>query len=214
MFGYRTIRDFIDTPLHREKGIAVYGGAFPTPELVAQVKEWTEFFAQNGYHIVTGGGPGVMDAARQGAQNVGGTVIGTGMNKAKWLPENHIKFQKEYQRFIDNPTVTQRFENPNGFYGSAASHLVFPGTFGSKAETFRIVYDLMAGTTQYPIGTKVVIADLDDDFTTWAKSQFTEKNKVSQFVTYVKTPEEALEIFKNAKSDHTKSVVKNNEWYA
>ncbi|MDH4378804.1 MAG: hypothetical protein QE263_02740 [Vampirovibrionales bacterium] len=211
------MRDFIDTPLHRGKGVAVYGGT--QMQDLETVKSWTKTFAQNGYHIVTGGGPGVMKAAQQGAVEGGSVAIGTGINWAQWNIKDGIQnengFVKDYQRFVDGRTVTERFENPNGFYGAAACQLVFPGGFGTKAEMYRMVYDLMANATRYPIQRKLVVADLDPEFTAWVKSQFTSDKSTynaAQYLTFVKTPEEALDVFKSTEIEKTRAV--KNVWMA
>lgn len=69
-----------------EPAVSVYGSARikPADPLYQQTVEITQKLAELGFTIITGGGPGVMEAANKGAMEAGGTSIGLNID----LPES------------------------------------------------------------------------------------------------------------------------------
>ncbi len=174
--------------LDRNKGIAIYGGNTVKPEVLEKARYWARVFAENGFHVVTGGGEGAMEAARRGAHDAGGVAIGTATRV--W---NHGEKARDYDYFTLHDTISERFEGPGSFYECAACHLLFPGGLGTKHEASRVIYDMIDGTTSHPIQQCMVIADIDPEFTQWVESQ---PHFEKQYIKFVKTPEEALAIFR------------------
>jgi uncharacterized protein (TIGR00730 family) len=74
-----------DTLSGIEPAVSIYGSARITPdvELYAQTQEIARRLGENGFSIITGGGPGVMEAANRGAMEAGITSVGLNIE----LPE-------------------------------------------------------------------------------------------------------------------------------
>jgi uncharacterized protein (TIGR00730 family) len=87
--------------------------------------------AETGYTVITGGGPGVMEAANRGAYEAGGQSVGM-----------HIKLPKEQK---ENPFITASlkfyyfFTRKVALSFSAEVYIFFPGGFGTLDEFFEIV---------------------------------------------------------------------------
>ncbi len=71
----------------RIKSIAFFGGAEVKPEsrLYREVFDVAKIVADKGYQVVDGGGPGVMQAATEGAESVGGKTMAVSLD-AKYAP--------------------------------------------------------------------------------------------------------------------------------
>jgi uncharacterized protein (TIGR00730 family) len=71
-----------------EPAVTIYGSARLNPgdELYAQTEEIARRLGEKGFSIITGGGPGVMEAANKGALEAGATSIGLNIE----LPEEQV----------------------------------------------------------------------------------------------------------------------------
>ncbi len=87
-----------------------------------------ELLAGAGYSIITGGGPGIMEAANQGAQRGGGKSIGLCIRLLDGEPPN---------RYLDTQlTFDYFFARKVMFVKYACAYVVLPGGFGTMDEVF------------------------------------------------------------------------------
>jgi len=121
--GFDALRDV-------EDGVSVFGSA-----RVGEGHRWYELcretaacLAKEGFTVITGGGPGLMEAANRGAAEAGGLSVGLNIE----LPmEQHV-----------NPYVNRRldfhyfFARKLMFVRYARAFVIFPGGFGTMDELF------------------------------------------------------------------------------
>lgn len=112
--------------------VSIFGSARTNPNnSYYQVGiELAERFAESGYGVITGGGPGIMEAANKGAQQGGGTSVGLNIN---------LPFEQNHNPFIDpehNLEFDYFFVRKVIFVKYSQGFVILPGGFGTLDELF------------------------------------------------------------------------------
>jgi uncharacterized protein (TIGR00730 family) len=115
---------------HVGKAVSIFGSA-RTPEAdpeYARAQEFGRTLGEAGFAIITGGGPGIMEAANRGAREAGVPSIGLDIE----LP--HEQAQNDW---VDlGLTFHYFFARKVMFVRYASAFIVFPGGFGTLDELF------------------------------------------------------------------------------
>ena len=110
--------------------ISVFGSARTTPEdpMYALAEELGCALAHAGFAVVTGGGPGIMEAANKGALESGGISVGLGIE---------LPFEAGMNEFVDvGVNFRYFFARKTMFVKYAQGFVVLPGGFGTFDELF------------------------------------------------------------------------------
>src|SRR6202011_6053970 len=97
-----------------------------------------------GYTVITGGGPGIMEAANKGAADAGGVSVGLGIE----LPlesglNDYVNVGVEFRYFFVRKTIFVKYSQ---------AFVVLPGGFGTMDELFEAVTLVATGKiTMFPI---------------------------------------------------------------
>ena len=126
--------------------VSVFGSARTkrgTPEY-RLADEIASGLVKAGYAVITGGGPGIMEAANKGAAQAGGVSVGLGIE----LPlesglNDYVNIGVEFRYFFVRKTV---------FIKYSQAFVVLPGGFGTMDELFEALTLVATGKiTRFPI---------------------------------------------------------------
>jgi uncharacterized protein (TIGR00730 family) len=112
--------------------ISIFGSARTKPDnpYYQLGIDLAEKLAEAGYGVITGGGPGIMEAANKGAQQGGGKSVGLNID---------LPFEQNHNPFIDpehNLEFDYFFVRKVIFVKYAQGFVILPGGFGTLDELF------------------------------------------------------------------------------
>jgi uncharacterized protein (TIGR00730 family) len=112
------------------RGVSVFGSA-RTPEgdeYYEAARETARLLGEAGFEIITGGGPGVMEAANRGAFEAGAVSIGCNIELPfEQIPNPYLTKSLSFKYFFVRKTMFIKYSN---------AYLIFPGGFGTMDELF------------------------------------------------------------------------------
>ncbi|HEU5318947.1 MAG TPA: TIGR00730 family Rossman fold protein [Chloroflexota bacterium] len=128
-----------DTLAEVDAAVCIFGSARVTEDdpLYAQCGELARLLAQDGFAIITGGGPGFMEAANRGAKDAGGVSIGCNIE---------LPFEQGTNRYVDVAlNFRYFFVRKTMFVKYATGFVIFPGGFGTMDELFEALTLIQTG---------------------------------------------------------------------
>jgi uncharacterized protein (TIGR00730 family) len=131
--GFEAV-DKIDRP-----AVTIFGSARVPEDDPAYVNARTTAgrFAEAGWAVVTGGGPGVMEAANRGAKEAGGLSVGFNIELPHEQRGNpYVDLALTFRHFYARKTM---------FVKAAEGFVVFPGGFGTADELFESLTLIQTG---------------------------------------------------------------------
>lgn len=126
--------------------VSVFGSARTTPDspeydMAHQVGRG---LAEAGYAVITGGGPGIMEAANKGAHEAGGLSVGLGIE---------LPFEQSMNEYVDlGVNFRYFFARKTCFVKYSQGFVVLPGGFGTFDELFESLTLVQTHkVTEFPI---------------------------------------------------------------
>ena len=115
--------------------VSIFGSARTKPDhkYYKLTEEVAKKIVEHGYGIITGGGPGVMEAGNKGAHLAGGTSVGLNI---------HLPFEQHDNPYIDsdkNINFDYFFVRKVMFVKYSQGFVVMPGGFGTLDELFEAI---------------------------------------------------------------------------
>ncbi|MFN2386356.1 MAG: TIGR00730 family Rossman fold protein [Thermoanaerobaculia bacterium] len=113
-----------------EPAVTIFGSARlpPTHRSYALARETARLLARAGFNVVTGGGPGIMEAANRGCQEGGGLSIGLNIKiPQEQLPNRYLDREFTFQYFFIRKYM---------FIKLSCAFFAFVGGFGTLDELF------------------------------------------------------------------------------
>jgi uncharacterized protein (TIGR00730 family) len=153
--------------------------------------------AEAGYAVITGGGPGVMEAANKGAVSVGGVSVGLGIELPMEMGLNdYVEIGLEFRYFFVRKTM---------FIKYSQAFVVLPGGFGTLDELFEALTLVQTGKiTRFPI--VLVGSSYWTGLVSWIRESVLASGNISagdeDLITVVDDPAEAVRIIQQAHAQH------------
>jgi uncharacterized protein (TIGR00730 family) len=113
-----------------KQAVTIFGSARVRPGDIYYNK--TELLArrlvENGFSVITGGGPGIMEAANKGAAEAGGQSVGLNIRLPyEQKPNPYANIVIEYKYFFVRKVMFVKY---------AVAYVILPGGFGTMDELF------------------------------------------------------------------------------
>jgi uncharacterized protein (TIGR00730 family) len=128
-----------DTLAGVAKGVSIFGSARTGPDdpQYAAARETARLLAVAGYSIITGAGPGIMEAANRGARDGHGHSVGCNIE---------LPFEQGANPFVDT-LINFRyfFVRKTMFIKYSDAFIIFPGGFGTLDELFEALTLIQTG---------------------------------------------------------------------
>ena len=145
----RIMSEFIegfDTLAGVSKGVTIFGSARTHPDdpMYRASQETARLLAKEGFAIMTGAGPGIMEAANRGAKMGGGRSIGCNIE---------LPFEQGANPYVDT-LINFRyfFVRKTMFIKYSNAFIIFPGGFGTLDEAFEALTLIQTGKIyQFPV---------------------------------------------------------------
>lgn len=134
--GFDTLHDV-------RNAVTVFGSARTRPDDPDYEKsiETAKLLAREGFPVITGGGPGIMEAANRGAQEGNGLSIGCNIE---------LPFEQHLNPYVER-SINFRyfFVRKTMFVKYSTAFVVFPGGFGTLDELFEALTLIQTGKVKH-----------------------------------------------------------------
>lgn len=132
-----------------KKAISVFGSARVKPgdKTYEVARKIGYYIAKAGYDVITGGGPGVMEAANRGAKDADGKSIGLNIMLPKEQGNDYCDLIIEFNYFFCRKVMFKKYSQ---------GIIVCPGGFGTLDETFEVLTLIQTRKTSW---SPVVLVD-------------------------------------------------------
>ena len=198
---FRIMGEFVegfDELASLNRGISIFGSARSKPHdpdyLAAQ--ETAALLAAEGYAVITGGGPGIMEAANKGAFEAGGLSIGCNIE---------LPFEQRANPYLTRSlTFKYFFVRKMMFVKYSLGFIIFPGGFGTFDELFEALTLIQTRKIRnFPI----ILFDSRywTGMLNWLRDVVLAEGKISeadfQMLQITDSPQEVVEMVKRSQSE-------------
>jgi uncharacterized protein (TIGR00730 family) len=172
----------------------------------AQARETARLLGEAGFDVITGGGPGIMEAANRGARDAGARSIGCNIE---------LPFEQGSNPYVD-VAINFRyfFVRKTMFVKYAEAFVIFPGGFGTLDELFEALTLIQTGKVRdFPVvlvGTEYWRGMFD-----WVRDSLLAEGKVSpedmDLMVLTDDPHEAVRVIVDCYEKHCASAGRRSE---
>jgi uncharacterized protein (TIGR00730 family) len=128
---FRILSEFVEgfeTLADVHPAVSIFGSTHVSPDnpFYKKALHLARLLAENGFSVITGGGPGVMEAANKGALEGGGKSIGLNIDlPTEQAPNAYTNIRLSFRYFFVRKVMFVKY---------AVAYIIFPGGFGTLDE--------------------------------------------------------------------------------
>lgn len=153
-------------------GVSIFGSARTTPDdpMYQKCTETARKIGEAGFSIITGGGPGMMEAANIGAQAAGAPSVGCNIELPFEQQSNpHLDHSIDFRYFFVRKTMFVKY---------ACAFVIFPGGFGTMDELFEALTLIQTSKVRnFPV--VLVGSEYWGGLVDWIRERMLEEGKIA-----------------------------------
>ena len=173
--------------------VTIFGSSriHPNSSTYKNTETLARLLVENGFNVISGGGPGVMESANKGAAEAGGKSVGLHIQLPnEQRPNKYANIRLKYKYFFIRKVMFVKY---------AVAYVIMPGGFGTLDELFE---SLTLIQTKRIRAFPVILMDTGywKGLIDWMKESMVKEKTISEsdieIFSLVDTPEEAISIIK------------------
>ncbi len=173
--------------------VSIFGSARSKPQSYnyKNTEKIARLLVENGFNVISGGGPGIMEAANKGAAEAGGKSVGLHIHLPnEQAPNTYANIQLNYDYFFIRKVMFVKY---------AVAYIIMPGGFGTMDELFEALTLIQTKRIKY---FPIILMDSDywKGLLDWIKGTMIKEGTISEsdfdIFNLVDSPEEAVKIIK------------------
>jgi uncharacterized protein (TIGR00730 family) len=173
--------------------VTIFGSARSHPNSVNYKTTQTvaRLLVESGFNVISGGGPGVMEAANKGAAEAGGKSVGLHIHLPKeQKPNKYANVRLDFKYFFIRKVMFVKY---------AVAYVIMPGGFGTLDELFEALTLIQTKRIKFfPV--LLIDSQYWQGLINWIKGTLMREKAISEsdldIMTVVNTPEEAVRTIK------------------
>ena len=154
------------------RAVSIFGSARVKPDdpMYDACVATTRLLGEAGFAIITGGGPGIMEAANKGAREAGTKSVGCNIE---------LPFEQAGNQFVDvSIDFRYFFVRKTMFVKYAQAFVIFPGGFGTMDELFESLTLIQTGKVRhFPV--VLMGTDYWGGLVDWIRARMIEEGKIA-----------------------------------
>jgi uncharacterized protein (TIGR00730 family) len=172
---FRIMAEFVDGFEALSKyhpAVTIFGSTRirPGDEVYQKAEQIGKLLAENGFAVITGGGPGVMEAANKGAASAGGNSIGLNIElPLEQKPNPYANITLHFRYFFVRKVMFVKY---------AVAYIILPGGFGTMDELLESI-TLIQTQKIRPFPVILVGSNYWKGFLDWIKEKVLKDGKIS-----------------------------------
>ena len=173
--------------------VSIFGStrAKPEDEVYKKAEQIGRLLSENGFSVITGGGPGVMEAANKGSSSAGGKSIGLNIELPfEQKPNPYANIRLSFRYFFVRKVMFVKY---------AVAYIILPGGFGTMDELLESVTLIQTHKIK-PFPVILVGSNYWKGFLEWIKGVVLKEGKISsmdlEILQLIDEPEEIIKAIK------------------